>query len=206
MVIEAMKPAYEVPVSRLLTQGFAGKLMPGPRMDESQAASIMHKLLRLDSEAGNIERVVVTINGSIAGSMAVQWQLSPAAEQETQRLLKVWQELHGIGLGTRLEIAVRLLLLSHMPAKHEGYIADISVDSRYRGRGVGGYMLEWARCEAAKKPDIRYLSLHVSGSNDGARRLYERFGFRTSEAKRSVLMSVLFGEQEWRYMIYMKGK
>jgi ribosomal protein S18 acetylase RimI-like enzyme len=200
-----MKPAYVGPVSMLLTEGFLSKLMPGDRMEKSRVASVMGKLLQLDAEAGNMQRIVVTIEGNIAGSMAIQWQ-KPPAWQEKPRLLKLWQELRGIELGKMLELGVRLLLLSHMPAKHEGYIADVVVDPLYRGRGLGCYMLEWARCEAAKRPDIGYLSLHVSGANAGARRLYERFGFRASEVKRSALMGFLFGEREWLYMVCRNGE
>lgn len=205
-MIEPMKPAYNDQVSKLLKEGFLSKLMPGSRMEGNRVASVWLRLLQLDAEAGNIERIVLTINGTVAASMAVHWQQPLVIEKEMQRLVRLWQGLRGIGLGKRLELGVRLLLLSHMPAKHEGYIADVVVDPLYRGRGFGGYMLEWARCEAAKRPDIGYLSLHVSGANAGARRLYERFGFRTSEVKRSALMGFLFGEREWIYMVCRNGE
>jgi ribosomal protein S18 acetylase RimI-like enzyme len=56
--------------------------------------------------------------------------------------------------------------------------ADIgmSVDSEWRGRGVGTALMH--RCvEWARERDVHKLALHVWPHNDAALRLYEKFGF-----------------------------
>jgi len=72
-------------------------------------------------------------------------------------------------------------------------------------------MLAWALREAFTRPGVRYARLHVSGSNLGAKRLYERMGFRTLEVQGSSFMTWLFDEREWNYMIheglsYLRGR
>jgi len=56
-------------------------------------------------------------------------------------------------------------------------VSDLVVDATYRNRGVGGALLE--RCETwARERAADGLVLAVFQDNVGARRLYERYGFR----------------------------
>ena len=59
------------------------------------------------------------------------------------------------------------------------YIEALAVAASDRGRGIGTLLLEdaarWAR---ESSPSRSHLALHVLYSNTGARRLYERMGFR----------------------------
>jgi ribosomal protein S18 acetylase RimI-like enzyme len=56
------------------------------------------------------------------------------------------------------------------------YLASIAVDPGARGKGVGSALLAFV--EERFRPAYRHLFLCVSSFNDGARRLYEREGFR----------------------------
>jgi ribosomal protein S18 acetylase RimI-like enzyme len=57
------------------------------------------------------------------------------------------------------------------------YIEALAVQSGERGKGVGTLLLQdafaWAAADNRKR-----VALHVLHSNNGARRLYERMGFR----------------------------
>jgi GNAT superfamily N-acetyltransferase len=57
------------------------------------------------------------------------------------------------------------------------FLSDLVVDAAHRNRGVGGALLQ--RCEEwARERGADGLVLAVFQDNVGARRLYERYGFR----------------------------
>jgi ribosomal protein S18 acetylase RimI-like enzyme len=60
-------------------------------------------------------------------------------------------------------------------------IVDILLDTAVRGQGIGSTLLRWAQ-DAATVAGVMRLCLHVEWRNDGARRLYRRFGFREDAA------------------------
>ncbi|MFE6733608.1 GNAT family N-acetyltransferase [Microbacterium sp. NPDC057650] len=71
---------------------------------------------------------------------------------------------------------------------HAGFIYDISLDEDRRGQGLGTQALRAAARETADA-GLAVLALNVFGSNEGARRLYTREGYRETE----VLWSVPIG-------------
>jgi RimJ/RimL family protein N-acetyltransferase len=65
-------------------------------------------------------------------------------------------------------------------------IVDLAIVAAWRNRGIGGRLLA-ALIEEADATS-RSLSIHVEAFNLGARRLYERFGFRLAEDKGVYLL------------------
>jgi ribosomal-protein-alanine N-acetyltransferase len=65
----------------------------------------------------------------------------------------------------------------------EVHINNIAVLPAFRGRGYGSALLAHALAEAADAGAQR-ATLEVRRSNDAARRLYERFGFRMAGVRR----------------------
>lgn len=57
-------------------------------------------------------------------------------------------------------------------------LGDIAVDEAWRGRGIGRRLLA-AAFDLVRDRGVRELYLEVRVSNHGARRLYERHGFRS---------------------------
>jgi ribosomal protein S18 acetylase RimI-like enzyme len=70
----------------------------------------------------------------------------------------------------------------------EAFIYDIAMDEDRRGQGLGTQALRAAAAETARA-GLRVLALNVFGSNESARRLYIREGYRTTE----ILWSVPIG-------------
>ena len=70
----------------------------------------------------------------------------------------------------------------------DAFIDEFFLLPEYRGRGVGGRVLELIRDEA-RRLDINALHLEVARDNDAARRLYRRAGFEARE--KYVLMTAL---------------
>jgi ribosomal protein S18 acetylase RimI-like enzyme len=66
-----------------------------------------------------------------------------------------------------------------------GHLYDLYVRAEARGRGVGGELIA-AVADRLKGRGVTHLSLDVALTNDSARRLYERLGFRAHD----VLMAV----------------
>ncbi len=56
------------------------------------------------------------------------------------------------------------------------------IDSRYRGRGIGGYVLESVVSEIYSEYGVRPIALGVHCENKGAERFYERHGFFKTDA------------------------
>lgn len=63
--------------------------------------------------------------------------------------------------------------------KRSLFISDIFIYPKYRGHGLGKQTLNWVANEA-KRLGFSEVSLHVFGSNAGARRLYEALGFQAT--------------------------
>lgn len=74
--------------------------------------------------------------------------------------------------GTRVVGYAGMLLVAD-----EGHITTLAVHPDYQRRGIGTRMLEEAIAVAVKSR-IAFLTLEVRVSNEGAQRIYERFGFR----------------------------
>ena len=86
------------------------------------------------------------------------------------------------GIGGFADFVRRGLPLSAVKEARAGeyYVSNIAVFPQYRGRGIGTRLLEAAE-ESAGAAEMGACSLCVDGGNAGARRLYERFGFRATE-------------------------
>ncbi len=72
-----------------------------------------------------------------------------------------------------------------------GHLYDLFVTADTRGRGVGRELIATA-AQRLRERGVSHLSLDVALGNDGARRLYERLGFRSYE----VLMAVELDDME----------
>lgn len=202
--IERMSADQNLSVSELLLDGFREKFQLKAGVYNTQYPFLLSQIIALDEQSGTSERIVALQGNTVIGSLS--WLL-PRHSGNGQRdhlareLLPIWKGIRQIGWFKGLQFALRIACLSHRPTKGEMYIADVAVHENLRGAGVGRMMLEWVMREAASKPGIEYMSLHVSSSNIRAKHLYERLGFRTLETQRSTFMGWLLGQQEWNYMI-----
>ncbi len=68
-------------------------------------------------------------------------------------------------------------VLALRESNDEGHIISIAVKDSYKGKGIGGKLLEAAEQELAKR-GAKIIRLEVSEKNTIARRLYERHGYK----------------------------
>jgi ribosomal protein S18 acetylase RimI-like enzyme len=108
----------------------------------------------------------------------------PAVRAAFDRLCDVvYDQSHVTLIAQRAERRVGfLLLLDELPdevtALPQGFVAYMAVDPECRGSGVGAALLAAAEDEARRRR-LPYMALMVTEENAGARRLYERGGYRT---------------------------
>lgn len=67
----------------------------------------------------------------------------------------------------------------------EAYIANIAVDPEYQGYGIGGALLN-ETVDRLKKLGTSKCYLEVRVSNEKARRLYEKFGFKVVGVRKKM--------------------
>ncbi len=65
----------------------------------------------------------------------------------------------------------------HQSATSAGLIARLAVDRRYQGRGLGEWLLVDALKKLLQASDVVGFPLVVVDAKDGARGVYEKFGF-----------------------------
>jgi ribosomal protein S18 acetylase RimI-like enzyme len=111
-----------------------------------------------------------------------------ASEQSTQELLPEGPDTPGQHLwsGVDGDTVVGVLWI-HVEAAR-GYIYDIEVREDQRRRGYGRELLD-AGALVAVDLGAKTLGLNVFGHNDGARALYERAGYDTTEQTFRVVLS-----------------
>jgi len=82
------------------------------------------------------------------------------------------------GAARFLFAGARVALLADPPPRPaEGFIYSVVVDERFRGQGVGAQLMGGLE-GAARQAGARTAALRVIVGNHGARRLYERLGYR----------------------------
>jgi len=131
---------------------------------------------------------------------AADWLASGLADDLDDALRVADQQLAGL-LPDGLRTAGNLLFTVH--DEHDervgilwlhtddvrAFIYDIEMDASARGRGYGTQTLRAAAAEA-RAAGLDILALNVFGSNDAARRLYSREGYRTTEIRWSATLPV----------------
>ena len=149
------------------------------RQCEARIVSLLHSLY----DAGHLSLAdtrVCEVGGSVAGVMI----LNTGRPIGRGSAAGYWRLLHGkfgrlhaprVFLGSL--IATKMLDRRIPRGSDLVYIEALAVAEEHRGRGLGSLLLADAEAWALDRGRTR-LALHVLASNTGARRLYERSGFR----------------------------
>ncbi len=66
----------------------------------------------------------------------------------------------------------------------EGYITNVAVTGRFRREGVGSALIR-EMAEAARKSGQSFLTLEVRVSNEEAKTMYKKLGFKRAGVRRS---------------------
>ncbi|MFD1175908.1 GNAT family N-acetyltransferase [Paenibacillus puldeungensis] len=211
IILEPMQAKYNRQVSYLLVHGFRGKFYPLTKLGDNELALFFEKLLDHFPEQNASQRMVAIQEGEVIGTLLVKWKVESGSDDKTvkhqqnsQPEPRLWQAFSSFGKWNVIKMMTGLHLLSHKPQVGEYYIADLSVHPHHQGKGTGKLLLQWAKQYAHSHPSFKFLSLHVSSRNLGAKRLYEQLSFCTHEKERSPLRFLFFREWKWDYMTLEK--
>ncbi len=122
--------------------------------------------------------------------------VSEVVEIERMSFTAPWSEAAFLGEILKLYsltrvAALRGKIIGYICVEHimdEGHILNLAVHPDFRRRSIGTKLLEEVMDEL-KKNDCRYLYLEVRVSNLGARKFYERSGFRVVNIRRNYYTS-----------------
>ncbi|MDD1774854.1 MAG: GNAT family N-acetyltransferase [Methanobacterium sp.] len=142
--------------------------------NKANAAKILEKLVSLGgNNLGHENIYVVTQNEMVIGVLLY----FGGNHHKFGELKFLFKNLNPVDAFRFLLIDLKdSLILSHLN-KCDFYLAGVAVDEEFRGQGVGSLLLEEG-VNMARKRGCERVVLDVALDNPGAKRLYERIGFK----------------------------
>jgi ribosomal protein S18 acetylase RimI-like enzyme len=142
--------------------------------NKAHTAQILEKLVRLgDNNLGQEHIYVVTKNELVIGVLLY----FGGNHRKLGELKFLFKNLNLIDALRFLLIDLKdCLILSHLK-KCDFYLAGVAVDEEFRGQGVGSLILDQG-INMARQRGCERVVLDVALDNLGAKRLYERNGFK----------------------------
>lgn len=146
--------------------------------NKSNAVDKIEKLVRAGNNSIGHERIYVVTNHedvNVLGVLVTYKKEETPTKSEFRTFLKVFSPLDAIRFTILDFLDARLL--ADVDFEDFFYLACVAVDENTRGQGIGTFILESA-VQMARESDKKKAILNVDFQNKGARRLYERFGFK----------------------------
>ena len=147
--------------------------------NKANAAKIVEKLVRLgENNLGHENIYIVTQKEEVIGVL-----LYFAGDHHKLGELKfLFKNLNFIDALRFFLIDLKdSLILSHLE-KCDFYLAGVAVDEKFRGQGVGSLILNQG-IKIARQRGCKRAVLDVALDNLGAKRLYERIGFKVFDKR-----------------------
>ena len=136
--------------------------------------------VKLFRDQVNIERcVTATVNGELSGILTINTR---GREFYKFSVVKLFSRFGPIQ-ACRIIFNMAIMALDGRPDVDEFVVETLVVHPSFRGMGIGTKLLQHAETVAANLGKRR-LTLGVIDENDGARRLYERCGYRLTKTHR----------------------
>ncbi len=181
-VVDGIDEMHLEDALRVAYDAFAFKFRLGFRNAED--------LVRLFRDSVDTKSCIsATVDGQFAGFLAFQ-----TSGQE-------FYHLNPGALFTRfsppraVRVLINLALLANRVGPDEFMVDSLVVDRSARGMGVGTALMRRAESKA-RAMGKRTMSLGVIGENEGAIRLYERLGYRTTRTWRGLPVRLAAGSAE----------
>lgn len=179
-IVRGLPEAQRGAAAQLFVQAFGEKLRIGIPDRDKQATLVEASLVP--------ELVLAALDGDeLVGMAALQTSEASATEGighgEFRQIL---------GFGGALRAGLYLSMIAYEPAENELYLEELAVRPDQRGKGVGTALLE-ELVAYGEEHGFHRLRLQVVDTNQGARRLYAREGFRMVKEERYPFLGGLLG-------------
>ena len=147
--------------------------------NKANSAQILEKLIVLgDNNLGHEHINVVTQNEQVIGILLYFC----GNHHKLGELKFLFKNLNLLDAFKFLLIDLKdTLILSHLE-KCDFYIAGVAVDEKFRGQGIGSLILNKG-INMARQKGCKRVVLDVGLDNPGAKRLYERTGFKVFDKR-----------------------
>lgn len=178
------------------------RVQPGlPNVNRAQAASLYYEAfartlepvlkprasgVALVEESLDLDRAITAFS---AGALVGLLGFEHGGRRFVQPNLKAFQKHFG---WNGLFRAAVLGLFERSPKPNQLLLDGIAVQATARGQGIGTRLLEVA-CDLARQRGLGSIRLDVVDTNPGARRLYERLGFKPVSTSRYPYLRPIFG-------------
>jgi len=147
--------------------------------NKATTAKILEKLVRLgENNLGHEHIYVVTQDERVIGILLY----FGGNHHKLGELKFLFKNLNLVDAVRFLLIDLKDSLILSYLKKGDFYLAGVAVDEEFRGEGVGGLILDQA-INMARQSGCERVVLDVALDNSGARRLYERTGFKVFNKK-----------------------
>lgn len=138
----------------------------------------------------------------------------PYVEEESQRtpqeiadrFEKVWNKANNFILGafngSELIGMAGFYQYERQKLQHKGGVWGVYVRNELQGRGIGKLLIQSLVNEVRKLEAVKQIMLSVSANNNGAKRLYDSFGFQVYGTEpRAVCVYGKYIDEEHRVLI-----
>jgi len=158
-----------------------------------------YRIRRLDVTDAHIFRPVrlaaLLLHPEAYGA-AYEEEIQVPLDDLARRLLLPPVTMFGGFVGHSLVGVTGLLQETRMKTRHRASVFTVYVDAAHRGGGLGAALVEQALAHA-RATGVRVVHLTVTVGNAGARRVYERLGFRGIAIEpRALLVNGTFYDNE----------
>ena len=185
-IVEGIDERYVDDALRVAYDAFAKKFRIGFRNADD--------LIRLFRDS--VDRtscLSATVDGRFAGILTFQTAGREFYHMDTMAVLTRFSPPRAV------RVLLNLLLLDEGARPDELIVDSLAVDRSYRGMGIGTALMRNVE-ERARLMGKSTMSLGVIGGNEGAIRLYERLGYRTTRTWRGLLARLATDSSELRRM------
>lgn len=192
-----MEPRDFEMATKIMVEAFRGKLVALDTFSDQDLYDLMVHA-KVFHESLMPGHYVATIDGHVAGILYLKWKANAKLKRPS---FKVGPLFKRFGIWPMILTGIEVLILDSVIRRGEMMVDFIAVSGEFRGKGIGGKLLEFGEDFARQTSHIWQYSLNVIERNQGAKKLYERKGFVVKKTENVKWLKWLTSVEKVHYMV-----